>query len=175
MGMVLKIAVSVIALGLVVCGLIWSSYFILTRNGFRDGNVLTDLIIDTGNFYRSRNANARLPGKLYPEMTDQEFGSRIVHSICASGAPCLELSQYRLDVWGRMPDFEGAGVAFGNNLNAPWKRAIMPGDRYVCHMSNPYWFSCLAGSSRRTEYRFIADGPYTPIQMWEENGAAGPR
>lgn len=167
----LKMLVLLLAIAVVLSIIVWTSYFVHTRNGFRSGSLLMDVIVETGNQMRNRNANANIRGKLYPEMTDQEFGSRIVHSICASGAPCIAKERYRLKVWSRTPDYESAGVSFGDNLGARWSKAYEPGDRYVCHMFNPYWFTCLAGSFRRTEYRFIPDGPYTPITMWEGDGA----
>ena len=166
-----------LAITICVCAFLsfWPLYFYYTRNGFRETNVLGGWITDKGNYYRTRKAVAPYQGPIYPDMSDIEFGSRVVHSICASGAPCIDKSKYRMRV---LRSFNGSVepvVSFGADLGAPWRQAIVPGDRYICHFSNPYWFSCLAGSFGRTEYRFIPDGPYTPIEMWDEDGAAHER
>ena len=153
----------------------WPMYFFYTRDGWRETNALGSWITDTGNAHRTRNAARTHVGRLYPGMSDLELGSRVVHSVCASGAPCLDTSQYRLEVLRWPNDVSPIVISFGAQLNMSWFTTFRPGDRYLCHMRNPEWFSCVAGSFRRTEYRFIPDSPYAPIQMWEKDGAARAR
>lgn len=170
MGALIKWVAALIVMVVVALLSFWPLYFFYTRNGFRETSLLGDWITDKGNYYRTRNANRSHLGPIHPNMSEIEFGSRVVHSICASGAPCLDKSKYWMRVDRPLTGSVVPVVSFGADLGAPWRQATVPGDRYFCHISNPYWFSCIAGSYRRTEYRFIPDGPYTPIAIWEEDG-----
>lgn len=168
---VVKAVFLAIAMGVFALAAFWPLYFYYTRNGFRETNVLGEWITDKGNYYRTRKAVAPYQGPIYPDMSDIEFGSRAVHSICASGAPCIDKSKYRMRVSRSSDGSVMPVVVFGTHLGSPWRRANVPGNQYICHFSNPYWFSCLAGSFGRTEYRFIPDGPYTPIKVWDPSEA----